>query len=244
MYCVIVLTPPRLFTMIFAKGLATAILFPLASATNYPAGKRGIGTDDEIDTSGFEYSKVRWQYNWGSDIYNNKVSFAEYVPVLWSGDAQLVDWWHTNVPTWLNRGTGHLMAFNEPEGIPGQANMAVDEAVNAWRAHMEPYHGRALLGAPAVSNAGWDWITQFLSQCQGCHIDFIPIHWYNPHPMEWDFENWVNRVCGLGKLVWVTEVRSYRPPRPFKLGSMPTIDRSLGEMMQMTRIKKYFSLKL
>ncbi|KAJ4154793.1 hypothetical protein LMH87_000069 [Akanthomyces muscarius] len=39
--------------------------------------------------------------------------------------------------------------------------------------------------------------TDFPNQCQGSHIDFVPVHWYNDHSMERDFENWVNSICSL-----------------------------------------------
>ncbi len=149
---------------------------------------------------------MRWQYNWDSDIAGNKLSLAEYVPMLHSLHDGHEVVWADRVNKWLGQGTGHLLAFNEPEQRL-QAAMSVGEAVQAWWEYMEPYAGRARLGAPAVSNDGWDWITQFLNECQGCHIDFVPIHWYNPTWLEHDFETWVNRICSLGRPVWITEVR-------------------------------------
>ncbi|KAJ4154792.1 hypothetical protein LMH87_000069 [Akanthomyces muscarius] len=62
---------------------------------------------------------------------------------------------------------------------------------------MNPYAGRARLGAPDVSNDGYGWLQDFPNQCQGSHIDFVPVHWYNDHSMERDFENWVNSICSL-----------------------------------------------
>jgi len=73
---------------------------------------------------------------------------------------------------------------------------------------MEPFVGHAQLGAPAVSNDGYAWLQQFLQACSGCHIDFIPIHWYNDHTQASDLEDWVNKICTLtGRQVWLTEVR-------------------------------------
>ncbi|KAJ3494304.1 hypothetical protein NLG97_g4170 [Lecanicillium saksenae] len=197
--------------MVYSKLLAVVPIIGAAFA-EHPAGKRGLASNDGLDLRGFEdvafygRSKVRWQYNWDSDIGSNKISFAEYVPMLHSLHDGHQWVWRDRVDKWLNQGTGHLLGFNEPEQS-GQARMSVGEAVDAWREWMEPYAPRARLGAPAVSNDGWDWITQFLNQCQGCHIDFIPIHWYNPDSLEWDFENWVNRICSLGKPVWITEFK-------------------------------------
>ncbi|KAM3545431.1 hypothetical protein ARSEF1564_001593 [Beauveria bassiana] len=175
--------------MIWFNLLALCPVIGAATATNHPPGKRGLASNDGLDLSGFEntphggQSKVRWQYNWDSDIGDNKISFAEYVPMLHS----------------LRH--GHKIVWND------RAAMSVDDAVDAWWRYMEPYAGRARLGAPAVSNDGWDWITKFLDECQGCHVDYIPVHWYNPNSLEHDFENWVNRICTLGRPVWVTEFK-------------------------------------
>lgn len=191
------------------KLLAVAAITSMVHATNHPPGKRGLGIIDGLDLSGFESVgpiKMGWQYNWDSDIGGNRLSSVEYVPMLHSLHDGHENVWADRVNKWLDRGTGHLLGFNEPEQPLPQAAMSVADAVHAWRTHMEPFAGRAKLGAPSVSNDGWDWITQFMDQCQGCHIDFIPIHWYNPFSLVHDFENWVNRICGLGKPVWITEM--------------------------------------
>lgn len=199
--------------MVSYKLLALAApIIGAAMPMSHPPGKRGLASNDGLDLSGFEntpavgQSKVRWQYNWDSDIAGSKLSLAEYVPMLHSLHDGHEVVWADRVNKWLGQGTGHLLAFNEPEQRL-QAAMSVGEAVQAWWKYMEPYAGRARLGAPAVSNDGWGWITQFLNECQGCHIDFVPIHWYNPTWLEHDFETWVNRICSLGRPVWITEVR-------------------------------------
>jgi hypothetical protein len=63
--------------------------------------------------------------------------------------------------------------------------MDVDTAVDAWKQYMEPH--RALksnmyLGSPAVTNGqkGLPWLVHFLVACDGCHVDFINIHWSVP----------------------------------------------------------------
>ncbi|OAR02166.1 hypothetical protein LLEC1_03498 [Akanthomyces lecanii] len=175
------------------KLLAVAAITSMVHATNHPAGKRGLGSNDGLDLSGFESAgpiKMGWQYNWDSNIGGNKLSTVEYVPMLHSLHDDHEKVWADRASKWLEQGTGHLLGFNEPEQPLPQAAMSVADA----------------LGAPSVSNDGWDWITQFMDQCQGCHVDFIPIHWYNPFSLGHDFENWVRRVCGLGKPVWITEV--------------------------------------
>ena len=114
--------------------------------------------------------------------------------------------WFSDASYWLvNGGSGHLLAFNEPEQS-GQSNLSPQAAANAYRTYMTPFSGRAQLGSPAVSNDGWSWITQFMSLCGDCGINFIAVHWYNDHTLFSDFQNWVNSACSFGHQVWITEV--------------------------------------
>lgn len=192
-------------------ALASTLLFEEVSA-QWP--KRGLAANDDIGIGQFggEYnghaSQVNWQYNWDSTT-NNKQSFAEFVPMLWGTQSYHTDQWFDMATSWLGQGSGHLLGFNEPD-LAEQAGLTPGDAVNAWRTYMEPFAGTAQLGAPAVTNGGFDWISQFLQQCTDCHIDFIPVHWYNPASLEFDFENWVNSICTLGggRQVWITEVSS------------------------------------
>ena len=198
--------------MVFPRlVLAVSAMVAGVLADNWP--KRGLAANDDVPIWQFggewlgHPSEINWQYNWDSTT-NQKQSFAEFVPMLWgTQDYHTRQWWD-NAWYWLNNGgSGHLLAFNEPDR-PDQSHMSVSEAVARWKQYMEPFAGHAQLGAPAVSNAGFDWINQFLQQCDGCHIDFVPVHWYNDASLEWDFENWVNKICSIsgGRQVWITEV--------------------------------------
>lgn len=198
----------------FAAATVAMSLYGVAVADPWP--KRGLAANDGIPIWQFggewlgHKSQVNWQYNWDSTT-NQKQSFAEFVPMLWGTQSYHTDQWFDNAWYWLNNGgSGHLLGFNEPDR-PDQAHMTPGEAVDAWRKYMEPFVGHAQLGAPAVSNGGYDWLRQFLDQCSGCHIDFIPVHWYNDHSLEFDLENWVNKVCRLGggRPLWITEVRYF-----------------------------------
>ena len=60
--------------------------------------------------------------------------------------------------------------------------MSVNRSVAAYKSYIQPFAGKAKLGAPAVTNAGppygltyLDW---FIGNCTGCQIDFINLHWY------------------------------------------------------------------
>ncbi|TWU77419.1 hypothetical protein ED733_006502 [Metarhizium rileyi] len=193
----------------WVSTLSTALLLTTAFAANTP--KRGLAVNDGIPISKFggtykgHKSQVNWQYNWDSTT-RQKASFAEFVPMLWGTQSFHTNQWHNNVVYWTQRGTKHLLGFNEPDR-PNQANLSPGAAVAAWRKYMEPFAGHVKLGAPAVSNGGYNWLSAFLNECKGCHIDFIPVHWYNDHSLEFDLENWVNKICKLarGRKVWITE---------------------------------------
>ena len=175
--------------------------------------KRGLAANDDIPIGQFggsnagRPSHITWQYNWDSTTTNKKPFTDEYVPLLWGTQDYHTNQWHANAQSWINKGTTHLMSFNEPER-PDQANLTPAAAVAAYKQYMQPFAGTARLGAPAVSNDGHDWIVNFLNQCNGCEIDFIPVHWYNDYTLEADFENWVHQICNLpgNRPVWITEV--------------------------------------
>ncbi|KAF3400913.1 Alkali-sensitive linkage protein 1 [Talaromyces pinophilus] len=194
-------------------GLAISLLVASAAADPWP--KRGLAANDDIPIwqfggswNGYN-SEVNWQYNWDSTT-SEKQSFAEFVPMLWGTASDHTTQWFNNAWYWLNNGgSGHLLAFNEPEQS-GQSNLTPQQAADAWRTYMEPFVGHAQLGAPAVSNDGYEWLSEFLQACSDCNIDFVPIHWYNDASLESDLENWVNSVCSLtGRQVWLTEFQAY-----------------------------------
>jgi hypothetical protein len=176
--------------------------------------KRGLAANDDLPLTGFGAtynglsSQITWQYNWDSTT-TVKQSYAEFVPMLWGTQSYHTTQWTTNANSWISKGSTHLLGFNEPEQS-GQASMGVADAVTAFRQYMTPFASNASLGAPAVSNDGYTWISEFIDQCTNCEVSFIPIHWYNSYTMFDDFQNWVTKICDLGYAVWITEV-SYSP---------------------------------
>lgn len=189
--------------------LLSGSLFSTLGYATWP--KRGLAANDDINISQFggtyagQPSQVNWQYNWDSTTTVNKQSYCEYVPMLWGTSSDHTNAWFSNAYYWLASGSGHLLAFNEPERSD-QANLTPQEAATAFKKYMTPFVGSASIGAPAVSNDGYAWITEFLGLCTNCGIDFIPIHWYNDHTLFSDFKNWVTSICDLGYTVWITEV--------------------------------------
>ncbi|KAK2608943.1 hypothetical protein QQS21_002519 [Conoideocrella luteorostrata] len=197
--------------------------------------KRGLAANEDIPISKFggedhgKKSQVNWQYNWDSTT-KKKQPWAEYVPMLWGTQSFHTDQWFDNAWYWISHGdTGHLLAFNEPDR-PDQANLSPGDAANGWKKFMEPFVGHAQLGAPAVSNGGYQWLSQFLGACEDCHIDFIPVHWYNDYTLENDLESWVNKICELGgRKIWITEFQGFGSideQQNFLKKAMPFLDKN------------------
>ncbi|KAF7922366.1 uncharacterized protein EAE97_011108 [Botrytis byssoidea] len=127
----------------------------------------------------------------------------EFIPCLWSDSSDHTSNWAANDNTAITRGTGHIMAFNEPDACGGgQSCMSPQQAVNAWKTYIQPFAGRAALGAPQVTN--------------GCQIDFVPIHWYEGVGGQnylADFYNYVVAAYAAGgnRPIWVTEFTLLNP---------------------------------
>jgi len=153
-------------------------------------GKRGLPYNSDNYTlpwslSG-QNSQVSWAYNWysaGSSGINGQETSnpaLTYIPMLWSNSPDLVNVWPTNAQQAIRNGADAILAFNEPDACwPGSGCMSVNDSVRAYRNYIQPFAGQAKLGAPAVTNVGLDWLDQFLGNCTGCTIDFVPIHWYS-----------------------------------------------------------------
>lgn len=90
--------------------------------------------------------------------------------------------------------------------------MTVAEAVAAYKQYMMSFSHRAKLGAPVVSNEGngMKWLKEFLAECTGCQIDFVPIHWYDKATNFGYFRGYVADAAkaAQGRPIWLTEVSS------------------------------------
>ena len=160
-------------------------------------------------------SQVSWAYNWYQTPGSGFNPALEYVPMLWSNASDLLRDWPANAQAAINAGSKHLLGFNEPDlcvAGAGASCMEMDYAVKAWKQYMEPFAGKALLGSPAVTNGGsplgLTWLSNFMGNCTGCHIDFINIHWYSN---KWAGANYFKQqvqaahAMSGGRPVWITE---------------------------------------
>ncbi|THW93252.1 hypothetical protein D6C90_07609 [Aureobasidium pullulans] len=182
-------------------------------------GKRGLSYNNPAYTMPFslsgQNSQVSWAYNWYQTPGSGFNPALEYVPMLWSNASDLLRDWPTNAQAAINAGSKHLLGFNEPDlcvAGAGASCMEMDFAVKAWKQYMEPFAGKALLGSPAVTNGGsplgLTWLSNFMGNCTGCHIDFINIHWYSN---KWAGANYFKQqvqaahAMSGGRPVWITE---------------------------------------
>lgn len=179
------------------------------------SGKRGIAYNDAGLANAFDESceSCAWAYNWASSRGDLSDSI-EYVPMLW-GDAPLhTDHWDSNCEAELEKGVKALLSFNEPDHAT-QANISPAQAAASHIKWMNPYAGRALIGAPSVTNSGnpgegLEWLQGFMDACksgEGCQVDFCPVHWYSEAQYSdtlFEHLEKAHEICD-GKPVWLTE---------------------------------------
>lgn len=176
------------------------------------SGKRGIAYNDAslANIFGGQCESCCWGYNWASrrDDFSSKF---DYVPMLWGNrDMDLANW-QQDASDMISQGSKALFSFNEPD-IASQSNMSPSEAASLFKSQMNGFHGKALIGAPSVSNSGnanegLDWLQQFVDACAGeCQFDFANIHWYSqPQYSDTLFEHIQKAHEITGKPVWLTE---------------------------------------
>jgi len=189
----------------------------------YPSvRKRGLAYNDASLTHFFDGFKVSWAYNWYSAPVDSTSHPSDtpslsqtFVPMLWSDTSDLTSVWAANAQAALDAGADHLLAFNEPDqcsdGFGGSCMGSPAHAAASYKTWMQPFAGRAKLGALAVTNGGspmgLTYLEYFIGNCTGCTIDFIPIHWYD----QWwnvDYLYWYVQQAyqvGGGRPIWITE---------------------------------------
>ncbi|RPB01179.1 hypothetical protein L873DRAFT_1827284 [Choiromyces venosus 120613-1] len=148
---------------------------------------------------------LTWYYNYQSRPTSSlSSSNLSFVPMLW-GD-------HDNTFVEDVRGQKDVkwvLGFNEPdmEGNAGGSNIKPVRAAELWKRDIEPLKRDGKnLGAPGVSGSsvGMKWLKEFFKECDGCSVDFIPIHWYG------NFEGLASHIGEVhatfpDKTIWVTE---------------------------------------
>lgn len=183
-------------------------------ATGYAGGKRGLAYrwDGAADCKSFEgKGNFGFAWNWEADTKGDIGSFAaNFIPTLRTLD-NAADW-SSKAQAAIDAGSKVLFGLNEPD-IASQANLGVSALCDAWKEHMNPFHGKATIVGPSVSSSenagqGLDYLTSFASQCPEAQFDDINIHWYGPASAGFDaFKAHYEKAAAAfsGKKVWVTE---------------------------------------
>lgn len=207
-------TPTTLAKVVAPAPTTTAApaTTPSTTVSTSSGAKRGLAYNDISLLSDFVSSEVSWCYNWGATSGGSVPSGLSYIPMLW-GLGDHVNGWTANAQSAIDAGAEYLLGFNEPDqpNIYGGSAISVADAVTGW-SNMEQFAGKAKLGAPAVSNGGLSWLTQFLADCTDCTIDFIPFHWYDNPANDIDyFKSYISQVhaAAPGKPLWLTEFAAF-----------------------------------
>ena len=177
-------------------------------------GKRGLAYNDAnlvqqllAGTTG----RASWAYNWGSTP-GDLPAGVEYVPMVWGVQPQHTNNWVEMANKALASGSTHLLGFNEPDHWE-QAKVDPATCASAYKQHMQPFAGKAKLGAPAVTNGeaaknmGLTYLKQFMDACADCTIDFVPIHWYDSASNFEYFKKHIQdaKAVAGGRPLWLTE---------------------------------------
>ncbi|TGO26674.1 hypothetical protein BPAE_0055g00460 [Botrytis paeoniae] len=189
-----------------------------ASSSSYSSsssgGKRGVAYNTADYVKQFTgSSKVAWAYNWGSSSDGLSASGIEFVPLLWGLKSTFTGAWSAAASSAIASGSTHLMSFNEPD-LSTQANIGASDAAAGYKTYMQPFAGKAKLGAPAVTNGaspmGLTWLKSFLSSCSDCTIDFVCIHWYDSASNVAYFKQYVQDAytAGGNRPLWITEFQA------------------------------------
>lgn len=196
---------------VVAPIVATPTPVVTPPTTNPGGTKRGLAYNNADLASSFTGadSQLSWAYNWGSTTPSIPSSF-EYVPMLWGAEPVHSHNWNEAASSAIASGSKHLLAFNEPD-LPAQANLDPGSAAAGYKKFMQPFAGKARLGSPAVTNGpapmGIAFYQSFMAACDGCTVDFIPMHWYDSASNVAGFKKHVGDMKAVsgGRKLWITE---------------------------------------
>jgi hypothetical protein len=154
--------------------------------------------------------KANWHYNWNISL-NSSLDW-EYVAIrqqpYWPGLGQ----------DWRARGVNHLSGFNEPDNPVEDAykNLTPPGSVSDAVARWPELLGTGLrVGAPAVTDGGFNWIRDFINEAEaaGHRVDYVPVHYYRSYWNKTDPAGAANQLYSFLKSIydvaqrpiWLTE---------------------------------------
>ncbi|WP_367873621.1 LamG-like jellyroll fold domain-containing protein [Luteolibacter sp. Populi] len=151
-----------------------------------------------------------WNYNWS--ISSNSTRDWEYVAI------KQQPYWPGLGENWKARGVNHLSGFNEPDNPVEDAykNLSPQgstvDAVAKWPDLLST---GLRVGAPAVTDGGYNWIVDFMNKANaaGVRVDYVPVHYYRSYANKTDPAGAANQLYNFLKgihdatqrPIWVTE---------------------------------------
>lgn len=188
-----------------SSSTSAATATPSASSTtNTVSGaKRGIAwpsANPSSYNSLFSNTIASWYFNWGTTATSG-LSGMTFIYQQWGSD---------NIDNLAKIPTGStVLGFNEPDGT-GQASMSAAAAAALYQSNFTPLRKTgqiAYLGTPSITNgaSGITWLTEFMSLCSDCEIDFVSAHWYGP-TIDLLESQMTTLHTTFSKPVWITEM--------------------------------------
>jgi autotransporter-associated beta strand protein len=120
---------------------------------------------------GISWLNVLWWYDWNIDQTSSRD--LEYVAIRQNQS------WPSLSQNWQSLGINTVLGYNEPDNSTanGGSDLSVSTAISSWGDLLSTgLRG----GAPAVTDGGWSWITNFVEEADaaGLRVDFVPLHYY------------------------------------------------------------------
>jgi hypothetical protein len=170
---------------------------------------RWVGKKGSCDVSATALN-AKWHYNWNISLNS---------PVDWEYSAiKQQPFWPSLNQNWQTRGVNHLLGFNEPDNPVEDAykNLSPPGSVADAVARWPELLGTGLrVGAPAVTDGGTNWITDFMGRANaaGHRVDYVPVHYYRSFANNNDPQGAANQMFNFLKNIydrvqrpiWVTE---------------------------------------
>lgn len=173
---------------------------------------RWVGKKGSCDISPSELN-AQWYYNWNLTSQPAAGNY-EYVAIrqqpYWPGLPNLGDCDYL--------GINHLSGFNEPDNPVEDAYKNLNpqgSVTDAVARHPELLGTGLRVGAPAVTDGGYQWIVDFINgtEAAGHRLDYVPIHYYrsywnnnDPDTAAGNLYNFLKSVYDVAhKPIWLTE---------------------------------------
>lgn len=149
-------------------------------------------------------------------------SGVEYSPLLWAPRSIFLDSWQADVKAAIAAGAKAVLGFYEADQVKG-ANLSAADAAAAYKQNItDVFAGSVKLGSVSVSNGaasnqGLAYLSQFMSACSACKIDFINIHWFGTYDSgaAQRFKDYVDSAwTKFQRPIWVGEFGFRSLPNP------------------------------